>query len=125
MAKHFPGGGPQPDGEDPHFPYGREQVYPGGVSTIICPVPPGDRGRHLGPDAVLRHAGRSDLDGAAIEEVGFGFNGRILTGLLREGLGFEGVICTDWGLITGTVVLGRPLPARAWGVEHLGEHDRW
>ena len=29
MTKHFPGGGPQKDGEDPHFPYGREQVYPG------------------------------------------------------------------------------------------------
>ena len=30
MTKHFPGGGPQLDGEDPHFAYGREQVYPGG-----------------------------------------------------------------------------------------------
>ncbi|MDN2814838.1 hypothetical protein PAJ47_09070, partial [Campylobacter jejuni] len=30
MTKHCPGGGPQKDGEDPHFPYGREQVYPGG-----------------------------------------------------------------------------------------------
>ena len=29
MTKHFPGGGPQKDGEDPHFAYGREQVYPG------------------------------------------------------------------------------------------------
>ena len=29
-TKHFPGGGPQKDGEDPHFAYGREQVYPGG-----------------------------------------------------------------------------------------------
>ena len=29
MVKHFPGGGPQKDGEDPHFSYGREQVYPG------------------------------------------------------------------------------------------------
>ena len=29
MTKHFPGGGPQKDGEDPHFPYGKEQVYPG------------------------------------------------------------------------------------------------
>ena len=35
-AKHFPGGGPQLDGEDPHFPYGREQVYPAGGSTITC-----------------------------------------------------------------------------------------
>ena len=29
MTKHFPGGGPQKDGEDPHFPYGRDQDYPG------------------------------------------------------------------------------------------------
>jgi beta-glucosidase len=34
------------------------------------------------------------------------------------------VICTDWGLVTGTVVAGRPLPARAWGVERLSELDR-
>ena len=29
MTKHFPGGGPQKDGRDAHFSYGREQVYPG------------------------------------------------------------------------------------------------
>jgi beta-glucosidase len=29
MTKHFPGGGPQKDGEDPHFKYGREQIHPG------------------------------------------------------------------------------------------------
>src|SRR5271170_1129536 len=29
ITKHFPGGGPQKDGEDPHFQYGREQCYPG------------------------------------------------------------------------------------------------
>ena len=29
MTKHFPGGGPQKDGEDPHFSYGKDQVYPG------------------------------------------------------------------------------------------------
>jgi beta-glucosidase len=31
MTKHFPGGGPQRDGEDPHFPYGKDQIYPGGM----------------------------------------------------------------------------------------------
>ena len=37
MTKHFPGGGPQKDGEDPHFAYGREQVYPGRpASTTTC-----------------------------------------------------------------------------------------
>lgn len=30
MTKHFPGGGPEKDGEDSHFTYGKEQVYPGG-----------------------------------------------------------------------------------------------
>src|SRR5512142_3195917 len=29
MTKHFPGGGPQKDGLDPHFDFQRGQVYPG------------------------------------------------------------------------------------------------
>jgi len=28
MTKHFSGGGPQENGEDAHFPYGKNQVYP-------------------------------------------------------------------------------------------------
>ena len=40
-SKHFPGGGPQKDGEDAHFPYGREQVYPGGrFADHLEPFPP-------------------------------------------------------------------------------------
>ncbi|MFD8003716.1 glycoside hydrolase family 3 protein [Streptomyces mirabilis] len=31
MVKRFPGGGPQKDGEDPHFAHGKEQIYPGGM----------------------------------------------------------------------------------------------
>ena len=39
-SKHFPGGGPQQDGEDAHFPYGREQVYPGGrFADHLAPFP--------------------------------------------------------------------------------------
>ena len=33
-------------------------------------------------------------------------------------------MCTDWGLITDTEYLGQPMPARAWGVEHLDEISR-
>ena len=29
MVKHFPGGGPQEDGLDPHLYSGQNQVYPG------------------------------------------------------------------------------------------------
>ena len=125
MAKHFPGGGPQLDGEDPHFPYGREQVYPGG--RFEDHLVPFRRAIAVGTSALMPYYGMPiglELDGEKIEEVGFGYNKQILTGLLREQLGYDGVICTDWGLVTGTVVYGRPLPARAWGVEHLSELDR-
>ena len=116
MAKHFPGGGPQLDGEDPHFPYGREQVYPGG--RFDDHLVPFRRAIEAGTSALMPYYGMPiglELDGEAIEEVGFGFNKQILTGLLREQLGYDGVICTDWGLVTGTVVFGRPLPGPGLG----------
>jgi beta-glucosidase len=125
MAKHFPGGGPQRDGEDPHFPYGREQVYPGG--RFDDHLVPFRRAIEVGTSALMPYYGMPiglELDGEPIEQVGFGFNKQILTGLLREQLGYDGVICTDWGLVTGSVVFGKPFPARAWGVEHLSELDR-
>ena len=34
------------------------------------------------------------------EEVRFGFNKSVLTGLLCDQLRFDGTVCTDWGLIT-------------------------
>ena len=125
MAKHFPGGGPQADGEDPHFPYGREQVYPGG--RFEDHLAPFVRAVQAGTAALMPYYGMPvglELDGEAVEEVGFGFNRQVLTGLLRGRLGYDGVVCTDWGLVTGTVVRGRPLPARAWGVEHLSPLQR-
>lgn len=120
MAKHFPGGGPQKDGEDPHFPYGREQVYPGG--RFEEHLEPFRAAIARGVSALMPYYGMPvglERGGEAIEEVGFGFNRQVLTGILREELGYDGVICTDWGLLTDTVVMGLPLPARAWGVEHL------
>ena len=120
MTKHFPGGGPQKDGEDPHFAYGREQVYPGG-----------QRGYHLKPFLAAIAAGTSQMMpyygmpvGTDWEEVGFAFSHAVITELLRNELGFDGIVCTDWGLIGDSVILGQPMPARAWGVEHLSELDR-
>jgi beta-glucosidase len=56
--------------------------------------------------------------------VAFAFNKGIITDLLRGELGFDGIVCTDWGLVTDTTILGQPMPARAWGVEHLDELSR-
>lgn len=62
--------------------------------------------------------------GTKYEQVGFAFNKGIITGLLREELGFEGIILTDWGLVTDANILGQDMPARAWGCEHLSELER-
>lgn len=120
MVKHFPGGGPQKDGEDPHFPHGREQVYPGGL-----------RDYHLEPFKAAIAAGCSQMMpyygqpvGTDWEEVGFGFNRGVLHTLLREELGFTGIVCTDWGLLNDAEIFGETHRARAWGVEHLSVAER-
>ncbi|MBO3662955.1 glycoside hydrolase family 3 protein [Microbacterium stercoris] len=120
MVKHFPGGGPQQDGEDPHFEYGREQVYPGGKFELH--LKPFEDAFAAGVRQVMPYYGMPI--GTEYEAVGFGFNKSVLTGLLRERYGFEGVVCTDWGLITDADIMGQPFPARAWGVEHLSREER-
>ncbi|GAB3064661.1 glycoside hydrolase family 3 N-terminal domain-containing protein [Intrasporangium mesophilum] len=124
-SKHFPGGGPQKDGEDAHFPYGREQVYPGGrFADHLKPFPPIIA---AGTAAVMPYYGMPiDLvvDGDPIEPVGFGYNKQIVTGLLRDRLGYDGVVVTDWELVNDNQVGDQVLPARAWGVEHLDPHGR-
>lgn len=62
--------------------------------------------------------------GTEYEEVGFAFNKAIITDLLRNELGFEGIVVSDWGLITDTFIAGQEMPARAWGVEDLSELER-
>jgi beta-glucosidase len=65
-----------------------------------------------------------ELDGQPIEPVGFGYNKQIVTGLLREQLGYDGVVVTDWELVNDNHMGDQVLPARAWGVEHLSATER-
>ena len=122
MTKHFPGGGPQKDGEDPHFPEGKEQVYPGGQFDYH--LIPFEAAFRAGTAQIMPYYGQP-IGLPGIEEVGFGFNKDVITGLLREKYGFDGVVCTDWGLITTSVLPGGEVfEARAWGVEHLSREQR-
>ncbi len=124
-TKHFPGGGPQQGGEDAHFPYGREQVYPGGMFDYH--LEPFREAIRCGTAGMMPYYGMPvglELDGHSVEEVGFGYNKQIVTGLLREELGYDGVVVTDWELVNDNHVGDQVLPARAWGVEELTARER-
>jgi beta-glucosidase len=120
MTKHFPGGGPQADGEDPHFATGKDQVYPGG--RFEYHLEPFAAAFAAGTAAVMPYYGRPV--GTGLEEVGFGFNRDVITGLLRERFGYDGVVCGDWRLITDLHLAGDVISAKCWGVEDLSSEER-
>jgi len=121
MTKHFPGGGPQLGGEDPHFHYGREQVYPG--DNFEYHLKPFEAAFATGTAQIMPYYGMPV--GTDLEEVGFSYSKGVVTDLLRGRFGFDGVVCTDWGLVSDQeYVGGEVMPARAWGVEHLDRHQR-
>ncbi|KAF9886064.1 hypothetical protein FE257_012122 [Aspergillus nanangensis] len=120
VVKHFPGSGPVQDGEDSHFVYGKNLTYPGRNFE-----------EHLKPFKAAIAAGATGVMpaysrpiGTKYEPVAFSFNKQIVTDLLRGELGFDGIVVTDWGLVTDTTFGGDPFPARAWGVEDLSELER-
>jgi beta-glucosidase len=117
MTKHFSGGGPQKDGEDAHFPYGKEQVYPG--NNFDYHLIPFTEGAFPANTAQIMPYYGIPMDQTS-ENVAFGFNREIITDLLRDSLGFKGVICTDWNIITDS----RISEGRAWGVEGLSVKER-
>lgn len=121
MTKHFPGGGPQKEGIDPHFEIQKGQVYPGNNFNY-----------HLLPFEAAFKAGTAEImpyygvpKGIGSEEVGFSFNREMITGLLRNKYGFKGIVCTDWGIITDWKIFGKVvMPARAWGMEKASTEER-
>ena len=107
--KHFPGGGPQEMGLDPHYSFGKRQVYPGGRFAD-----------HLKPFIAAIDAGVSSVmpyygvpvnvthQGVAVR----GDRVRVLAGdrhrpAARRRLGFTGYVNSDTGIIND----------RAWGLE--------
>lgn len=123
MVKHFPGCGPVVDGLEPHFSFGANQAYPG------------DRLEdHVAPFRAAAAAGVRQMMlsygipvGQTSEDVAMAFNKEIITDLLREDLGFDGVVCTDWMTHETEKLLGviTMKHASAWGVEGLSVEDRY
>ena len=117
MTKHFSGGGPQEDGEDAHFPYGKNQVYPG--NNFDYHLIPFEQGAFPAKTAQIMPYYGVPV-GLTSQDLAFGYNKEIITDLLRKKYNFNGVVCTDWGLISDSFAK----PAAAHGAEHLSEEER-
>lgn len=120
MTKHFPGGGPQAEGLDSHFPFHKGQIYLG--NHFDYHLIPFEAAINAKTAAIMPYYG-IPVD-QTHENVAMAFNDDIINGLLRNKYSYDGVVCTDWGLITDVVTPEFTWPARAWGVEHLSEVER-
>jgi len=120
MTKHFSGGGPQKEGLDPHFEFQRGQVYPG--KNFNYHLIPFEAAFKAHTAAIMPYYG-VPMDQTS-ENVGFAFNRDIITGLLRNKYHYDGVVCTDWGVISDANLGTTIWPARAWGVEKLSPEQR-
>lgn len=122
MTKHFPGGGPQKDGWDAHFPYGQDQVYPGDYFDYHQIPFEGAFAANTGQ--IMPYYGVPV--GQTNEDVGFSYNKEVITGLLRNKYGFDGVVCTDWMIVTEQKLLGVfKMEPRSYGVFDLTEEERF
>jgi len=121
MTKHFPGGGPQKEGLDPDFSFQKGQSYPG--NNFDYHLIPFEMAFESNTAAIMPYYGvpTDQTD----ENVAMAYNKTIITKLLREKYNYDGVVCTNWGLITD-IPLGPDVVwhARAWGVEHLSKAER-
>lgn len=121
MTKHFPGGGPQKEGLDPHFAFQKGEVYPG--NNFNYHLIPFEAAFKAGTAAIMPYYG-VPMGQKNVEEVGFSYNKAIITELLRKKYHYDGVVCTDWGLVTDTKLGTFNFVARAWGVEKLNTEER-
>ncbi len=120
MVKHFPGSGALDDGKDSHFPPGI-QSYKG--KQFDYHLKPFEAAFEAGVGSVMPYY--SIPKGITTEDVAASYNKEIITGLLRNSYGFDGIVCTDWGVISDIKAFGILFkPASAHGVESLNTKER-
>lgn len=129
VIKHFPGDGAVLRGLDPHNEPGQYAVYPTPGSLFTYQLPPFKAAIDAGVSAVMSYYNRPSNALSAqqlpaewwqspskqFEDVAGVYNHTLITRLLRDQLGFKGVLNSDTGVLT----------SQAFGVESLTAPQRW
>ncbi|MFO0581986.1 MAG: glycoside hydrolase family 3 N-terminal domain-containing protein [Anaeromyxobacter sp.] len=111
--KHFPGAGPDEDGRDSHGYRGKYNVYPGG--NFDNHVKPFTFAIDAGAAAVMPcYSIEKGIYEWNPEQFGTAFSYGMITRLLKNELGFDGMVTSDWGTMSGA----------AFGVEALSQPER-
>ena len=128
MAKHWPGGGPGEAGRDAHFGFGKYAVYPGDNFDLhLLPFTRGafnlTGGTGVASAVMPYYTISHGQDRTYGESVGNAFSKYIIADLLRQKYGYDGVVCTDWGVTRDYAGVDR-FGSSPWGVEGLTEAER-
>ena len=121
MVKHFPGSGSVENGNDSHFPPGNH-VYPG--DNFDYHLLPFEAAFDVGVSSVMPYYGIPV--GISDKKMGASFDEYIINDLLRDKYNFDGIICSDWALITDRLLPNGKIfkPASAFGLEDKTTEER-
>lgn len=110
-TKHFPGGGAGVGGQDPHFEWGKYEHFPGNMfqNNLI----PFKAAIKAGTSAIMPYY--SIPKDTKYQQVAYAYNKQVIHDLLRDSLGFKGIINSDTG----------PIDMMPWGVEDITIVERY
>ena len=127
MVKHWPGGGPEEGGRDAHYGYGKFAVYPGNNrQQIMQSFLQGAfklEGKTQKAAAVMPYYTISYNQDPSGQNVGNSYSKYLITDQLRDKYGYDGVVCTDWGITSDETAIDA-FSGKCWGMEKATVAER-
>ncbi|MCL4170590.1 UNVERIFIED_CONTAM: hypothetical protein GTU68_056120, partial [Idotea baltica] len=115
VVKHWVAYGAGKDGHDSHSYFGRFSAFPGdNFAYHVIPFESAFDAQVSGVMPSYSILENLSYQGEEIEQVGAGYSRFLLTGLLRNQYGFDGVILSDWAITLDS-----------WGVIELTPQQRY
>jgi beta-glucosidase len=125
-VKHFPGSGPNENGMDSHTDWGQFAVFPGdNLAAHIDAMRTAIEGAN--PAALMPcYSIYEDQvwNGAPVEQLGASFSQVLMIDLLRNDIGWDGLVTSDWGAVGTCSESGDCIQASAWGTDTWTNAER-